>query len=285
LPIESLIIASFEIQFPNMEEILHKSLTEFTTNISVEVIRYIGVVGIVYLLVWIIFKPQLLHRLIQQKFPPNSRLRIEFLYSLSSMFIFSLIGVGIFLIGGTRLYMDVASHGWPYFFLSIALAILIHDTYFYWTHRLMHHPRLYKHMHQVHHQSTNPSPWAAYSFHPLEAVVQGMIGPILLFTLPMHVGALVAFGTYQIVLNAFGHLSFELFPRGFTKSKWVFWHNTTTHHNMHHRYFNSNYTLYFNIWDRIMGTLHPKYDEQFEEVTQREPLPKSEGSLQSAPKV
>jgi lathosterol oxidase len=260
-------------------DILQKALSEFTANLLVEFIRYIGIVGGVFLFVWIIFRHRLLHRLIQQKFPPVSRLRKEFIYSMSSMIIFSLIGVFIHLSGGSKLYFDVDLRGWPYFFLSIALAILMHDTYFYWTHRLMHHPKLYKHVHFVHHQSTNPSPWAAYSFHPLEAIIQGMIGPIILFTLPIHVGALLVFGIYQITLNAFGHLSFELFPKGFATSKWVFWHNTTTHHNMHHRYFHWNLSLYFNFWDRLMGTLHPKYNEQFDEVTNRQPIANTEAGV------
>lgn len=40
---------------------------------------------------------------------------------------------------------------------------------------------------------------------------------------------------------------------------------------MHHKYFNCNYGLYFNIWDRIMGTNHENYFDTFREVTHREP--------------
>jgi len=35
---------------------------------------------------------------------------------------------------------------------------------------------------------------------------------------------------------------------------------------MHHSKFNCNYGLYFNIWDRIMGTLHHEYMNKFDEV-------------------
>ena len=55
---------------------------------------------------------------------------------------------------------------------SIGIAIVVHDTWFYWTHRLMHHRRLFKLFHRVHHESTNPTPWAAYCFAPLEAMAQ-----------------------------------------------------------------------------------------------------------------
>jgi lathosterol oxidase len=64
-------------------------------------------------------------------------------------------------------------------------------------------------------------------------------------------------------------LGFELFPSGFTTNKLTRWHNTSTHHNMHHKYFSCNYSLYFNVWDRLMGTNHAKYEETFEEVCER----------------
>jgi len=38
---------------------------------------------------------------------------------------------------------------------------------------------------------------------------------------------------------------------------------------MHHRYVTCNYGLYFNIWDRIMGTNHQRYHEEFEATVAR----------------
>src|SRR4051812_18348867 len=98
-------------------DMLQKAFAELAANLIIEVIRYIGIAGGVFLLIWVIFRKRFLHRLIQEKFPPNSRLKKEFLYSLSSMLIFSLIGVAIHFAGGTRLYFNVNERGWPYFFL------------------------------------------------------------------------------------------------------------------------------------------------------------------------
>lgn len=36
--------------------------------------------------------------------------------------------------------------------------------------------------------------------------------------------------------------------------------NTVQHHDMHHRFPNRHFSLYFTHWDRICGTLHPTYD-------------------------
>ncbi len=256
---------------------MQEAFKHFLIDFLGESLRYLIFAGTTFLLFWVIFRRRLLHRLIQRKFPEASNLRREFFFSMSSVTIFSLIGVGVFFgikNGYGQMYFNISEYGWLYFFLSIVLCVLIHDAYFYFTHRLMHHPAIFRRVHLVHHRSTNPSPWAAYAFHPLEAVIQGLIGPLLVLLIPIHPIALLSFAIFQITYNVFGHLSFELFPKGFTKS-FLFWHNSTTHHNMHHKFFDCHYSIYFNWWDRLFGTMHPKYDEMFEEVTGREPLEQS----------
>jgi sterol desaturase/sphingolipid hydroxylase (fatty acid hydroxylase superfamily) len=117
--------------------------------------------------------------------------------------------------------------------------------------------------------STNPTPWAAFAFHPLEAIVEVGIVPIMMFLMPLHPLALLVWVLYQTGMNVLGHLGFEIFPAGFTEGFISKFSNTSTHHNMHHKYVTSNYGLYFNIWDRILGTNHPEYTQQFEMVKER----------------
>ncbi len=209
---------------------------------------------------------------IQQKVPKAKDVKREVLYSISSVAIFSIISMFFFAIiksGNSQIYGDMSNYGMVYFWVSIPMIIILHDAYFYWTHRLMHWKPIFKHVHLIHHKSTDPTPWAAFAFHPLEAVVQGSFFPILALIIPVHPIAILTWVLYQFALNVLGHLGYEILPKGFTKSKLTFWHNTGTHHNMHHKYFSCNYGLYFNIWDRLMGTNHPKYDEIFEEVCER----------------
>jgi sterol desaturase/sphingolipid hydroxylase (fatty acid hydroxylase superfamily) len=146
---------------------------------------------------------------------------------------------------------------------------IMHDTYFYWTHRIMHHKSLFNTMHLVHHKSTNPSPWAAYAFHPLESIVEVGIFVVFLFTLPVHTTHIIIFFLLSIMYNIYGHLGWELYPKGFSKSVIGKWINTSVNHNQHHKYFKGNYGLYFLFWDRIMGTIRADYDEAFEEVKSR----------------
>ena len=134
---------------------------------------------------------------------------------------------------------------------------------------MMHHPLLFKRVHRVHHLSTNPSPLAAYSFHPFEAVVEALFFPVIILLVPVHFSVIVAFVVIDLGYNVLGHLGHELYPKGFTSHPIGKWNNTSTHHNMHHRYFNANYGLYFNVWDRICGTNHARYEATFERVVHR----------------
>jgi sterol desaturase/sphingolipid hydroxylase (fatty acid hydroxylase superfamily) len=136
----------------------------------------------------------------------------------------------------------------------------------------MHHPSIFKYVHLVHHQSTNPSPWAAYAFHPLEAVVEQGIVIIFYFTLPIHISHLAIFFLFSIIYNVYGHLGYELYPKGFNKTLIGKWINTSTNHNQHHQYFKGNYGLYTLVWDRLFGTIRSDYDDRFEDATTRKPL-------------
>ena len=73
----------------------------------------------------------------------------------------------------------------------------------------------------------------------------------------------------MIVYNVYGHLGYELYPKGFHKTRIGRWINTSVNHNQHHQYFTGNYGLYFLFWDRMLGTIRSDYDGRFDEATQR----------------
>lgn len=234
--------------------------------------RYLVFAGLFYVFFYVWRKKAYWQAKIQQRYPENKHILREIAYSFITILIF---GAVIMLViysskqGWTRIYPNISDHGYGYYIFSIVLMIFMHDAYFYWTHRAMHWKPLFKLMHKTHHLSTNPTPFAAYAFHPLEAVVEIGIVPLIAFTIPYHGTALTIFSLYSLLLNVTGHLGYELFPKGFASHKLFKWHNTSTHHNMHHRLVKCNYGLYFNIWDRLMGTNHPNYEESFEQVATR----------------
>lgn len=237
-----------------------------------ELVSYLFISGAVYFVFYVLLKEIFKHRIIQKKFENKDKIFEEIKYSMSSVIVFTLtfiIAYRLQEMGITKNYKEVSEYGVWYLFFSVFLMVVIHDTYFYWAHRLMHHPALYKHVHLVHHRSTNPSPFASHFFHPLEAFAEIGIIYVLIFTIPYHNYAIAMWWAYMMFINVMGHLSIEVFPNWFLKIGLLKFHNSPTHHNMHHKYFNYNYGLYFNIWDRLMKTEHPKYMETFDEVTSR----------------
>ena len=235
--------------------------------------------GLTFLLLWVLLRGRLAHRRIDPAYPEARHLRREILFSLASLGVFALIGVamtGAALAGWTRLYVDFGAYGWFYWAGSIAALLVLHDAYFYWTHRLMHHRRLFKHFHRLHHRSHNPSPWAAYAFAPLEAVVQGLFLTIASFVLPLHPTAILVFLLHQIFRNALGHSGFEIYPASWQRHPILRWINTTSHHHLHHSKGRENFGLYFLWWDRLMGTEHPESAATFARASTARPAARAE---------
>jgi sterol desaturase/sphingolipid hydroxylase (fatty acid hydroxylase superfamily) len=233
--------------------------------------RYFILAGAFFFVFYILLKKKKEAEKIQRNFPENLHYKREVFYSILTMLIFSFVPLVFIqnekIAATTLLYSKISSKGWFYFFAVFPIMMFIHDTYFYWTHRLMHHKRLFKLFHLVHHKSTNPSPWAAYAFHPLEAVVEVGVFLVFLYCVPMHRLHFFIFFLFSIAYNIYGHLGFELYPKNFNKSKIGKWINTSVSHNQHHQFFKGNYGLYLLFGDRVMGTIRQDYDMSFEKAT------------------
>ena len=226
----------------------------------------------VWLLLWIIFAGLLRGRKIREQRPPAKQLVMEFFVSLRSVAIFSAIGLAPFVLEQAGLVHGNAialSWGPVWFWASLVLIIIGHDAYFYWVHRLMHDPRLFRIFHRRHHRSHNPSPFTAYSFDVGEAVMMGLFVPIWTILIPTQWDVVGFFVLYQIYRNTLGHSGYELMPaRADGKPMWdVF--TTTTHHDLHHAQAGWNYGLYFTWWDRLMGTEHPEYYARFAKAVRK----------------
>lgn len=209
------------------------------------------------------------HRI--QKVPSASKKHLlhDLGYSVVSFFVFAIFDLLLLYAaekGYTALYFDAKAFGWWWLPLSLFIALFLDDAFFYWSHRAMHHPHWYPIFHRVHHQSTDPSPFTSFAFHPTEAVVEKVVHFILPFVLPMHFGVLLLWQLLSMLNNVVGHLGYELYPQGFTRSPWTSWLSTSTHHNQHHARFNGNFGLYFTWWDRWMGTQFADYESTHDAV-------------------
>ena len=194
----------------------------------------------------------------------------EVKWSLITAVIFSFAGSITAIIwqkGFTKLYIDVKDYPLWYLPVSLIISMLIHETYYYWLHRWMHQPKIFKVLHKVHHDSSTTSAWTAFSFHPLEGLLQAIILPLTIIFIPMHLYVLIFQLTLMTFSSVINHLEIETYPTNFHKHFIGRWLIGATHHSLHHKQFKYNYGLYFTFWDRWKKTESPQFEKLFEEKT------------------
>ena len=224
----------------------------------VSVLAMTLIVGVRYLLTSGLFaaltgrkRPGLYHGLAPQ-------IRREIAWSLASAAIYGvpagIVAWGWQARGWTRIYTD--PRAWPLWWMpvSLLLYLILHDTWFYWTHRWMHRPRVFRAIHAIHLASRPPTAWAAMNFHPVEAALVGLLIPALVFVIPIHAGVLGLVLLIMTVMGVTNHMGWEMFPRRLVHSRVGRWLITASHHQRHHEQYRCNYGLYFRFWDRLCGT-------------------------------
>ncbi|MGE7775537.1 sterol desaturase family protein [Chitinophaga sp. NPDC101104] len=235
-------------------------------------LRYYFVAGLAFLICYRFLSIKLSNNKIQERKASRKDFLREVMHSSISSFLLAATAIFAFsewVRPYTMIYMDIQAYPAWWVPVSVGLALIVHDTYFYWMHRILHHKKLFRLTHLVHHQSTNPSPWTAYSFHVLEAAAEGAVVIVLVFTMPMHPLSVALFALSSLVINVYGHLGYEIMPKQFRHSVLFEVVNTSTFHNLHHSKFKGNYGLYFRVWDRICGTEHPDYVKLYDRIQER----------------
>ncbi len=265
----------------NLPEIFH----HFTAAFLEHAITY-GVFTIPFFVVfWIVWKKKFEAIRIQEvERATTHHFKHDVLHSASTFFVFALMDVWLLYLqsqGYTLLYLDINQYGWAWALISFGLLLFLNDTFFYWSHRAMHHPKLYKFFHRVHHESTDPSPLTAFAFHPSEAIVENIMPFLLPFIMPLHFGVLLSWQIFDMFNNVLGHLGYEAYPKGWVKLPILKYKTASTHHNMHHQLFNGNYALYFTWWDKWMGTEFKDYETRHEQIFERKNIKKSTQGLYS----
>src|ERR1044071_1518178 len=100
-----------------------------------DLFRYLIPASIAFVIFWVVGKNAFRHLLIQRYFPEARNLVREFIYSMSTVVIFSLIGFLTYSAEKssiTQIYYDVDQYGIVYLTFSFVLAVVFHDFYFYW---------------------------------------------------------------------------------------------------------------------------------------------------------
>ena len=182
-------------------------------------------------------KPKWVNRRLSKKEVNKDQFRTEIKWSLITVFIFAFTGTITAILwqkGYTKLYISIDKYGLPWLPVSLLISILIRETYYYCLHRWMHRPSVFKLIHKTHHDSNLTSAWNAFSFHPLEGLLQAILLPVILIFLPMHISVFLLQLTLMTFSSVINHLEIETYPANFNKHIIGMWIIGATHHSLHH---------------------------------------------------
>ena len=98
----------------------------------------------------------------------------------------------------------------------------------------MHWPGPCKLAHAVHHVGKPPTAWAAMAFHPIQAFTGAVAIPLLVFPIPVHVGALGLVLTVMTVMGVTNHMGWKVFLRFMWSGRLGGWLIITSHYQRHH---------------------------------------------------
>src|SRR5207248_1562005 len=134
---------------------------------------------------------------------------------------------------------------------QIVAILLVYDFAYYWMHRLMHHKKLMRFVHGVHHEVHNPTAMESFYLHPIEL----FSGLALLLACtwvigPVHIYSFAVVFFIHSTLNITVHSGLEsksllLFPID---------HLTKKHYIHHAGNYDNNYASLTPFWDMMFGT-------------------------------
>jgi sterol desaturase/sphingolipid hydroxylase (fatty acid hydroxylase superfamily) len=136
--------------------------------------------------------------------------------------------------------------------------------HFYWIHRALHWPPLYRLVHALHHRNINIGPWSGISMHPVEHVLyfSGLLIHVIVPSHPVH----VIFHLCNLGLNpAASHSGFAGLVIAGRKRLAL----GDFFHQLHHRHFDCNYGTAEVPLDKWFGTFHDGTPEARRRIRRR----------------
>ncbi len=236
-------------------------------------VRYLVVSGLYHYIFYTLFRKKIHQRIINASPKQKKQLRKEVYWSALTSLIFALSGTGMVILwqkGYTRIYTDYSAYPLWYIPVSLGITLFLHETYYYWLHRWMHRPKVFRNIHKVHHESIKTSSLTAFSFHPVESVLQAVIIPAIVLFLPMHIYILLFLLVLMTFSGTINHAGVEVYPKSFHSHFFGKWLIGATHHDLHHKQFRFNFGLYFTFWDKWMHTESPDFTHEFIKKTNHE---------------
>jgi methylsterol monooxygenase/4-alpha-methyl-delta7-sterol-4alpha-methyl oxidase len=183
--------------------------------------------------------------------------------------IFKMTGLFFFInqciITPTLIYIDVKMNG---VFVSLSpdnfpscltiilqcfFCMLIDDFFFYWGHRLLHHPKLYPYIHKIHHKWNHTVIISNEFSHPFEYIIANLpaaCGPKLLGK-NMHMTTLWMWIVMRVGESLDSHCGYEF---SWSPYRLLPLSGSSQYHDFHHSNNVGNYGSYFTFWDTLFKT-------------------------------
>jgi len=208
---------------------------------------------------------------IQKKRDGEKRARIEIKSSIKALAVSSvLLSAGyLFQQQGWALFQPFELNWWN-FAVFFVLAFVIFDAWFYWGHRILHLKWFYR-WHKPHHLSVAPTAWSNDSSAVVDTLIEHGFYFFVWLLLPIPAISVFALRLFDQVSGMIGHSGFEYFAGRTTRRPFPFL--CTTFHDLHHSQFHYNFGNFMSVWDRMMGTVHPKYDQIVFEIEETGIIP------------
>ena len=156
----------------------------------------------------------------------------QFVVILPTLFVLQAVTGGVYLTPSLPPWREIVYYQLP-------ATLLLVETLFYWSHRSLHHPKIYKYVHKKHHEYKAPHAFAAIYAHWFEALVGNclcVMGPA--FVLRFHALTFMAGMAIGWVQTCLGHSGY-LLPGD----------KHDLHHSLTHCWFGT-----YGLWDWVCGT-------------------------------
>ncbi|NXF90821.1 FXDC2 protein, partial [Eubucco bourcierii] len=142
---------------------------------------------------------------------------------------------------GSTFSKELPTFQW--FLVELSIFTLVEEVLFYYSHRLVHHPVLYKHIHKKHHEWTAPIGVVSIYAHPVEHIISNtlpvMTGPMILGS---HIVSIAVWFSLALITTSISHCGYHL---PFLPSP--------EFHDFHHLKFNQCYGV-LGVLDYLHGT-------------------------------
>lgn len=138
--------------------------------------------------------------------------------------------------------------------LDFGVLFLGMDLLMYVFHYAIHHSPLYRWVHGLHHEYTEPQPIDLFVLHPLETFGFGALWLLLMAVYPANFIAIFAYLTTNVFFGALGHSGVEPYPAAWERRPVLKYLGSSGFHFQHHQDDRHNFGFYTSLWDRLFGT-------------------------------